>query len=232
MSRGRLAVAALVLALGSGMAAACDAPTIPGRDTADIYPFDLPVTPSTIMRWKVGRTIRVHVVDAATPDRTALLRAAFEAGAAAWNETALFAEYEIAPAADLADADVVLSFSDVLLPVSTADCLPAVAVAVTTFCIDDLGSPDAALHTFPIVGGQDPGHVRMIVLVLSSAAANAATANRLVAHELGHVIGIGKHSDDTRDLMYRTDQMTARPTNRDAATAQVLYHVRANVVID
>lgn len=224
----RRATGVLVLLL----ALACDTPTIPGRDTADIYPFSLPTTPATIMRWTVGRTIRVHVVAAGTAERTALLRDAFEAGAAAWNETALFAEFELAYTADVAEADIVLSFSDVLLPVSTDQCQPALAQAVTTFCIEDPGTTGAALRIFPIRDGADPGHVRMIVLVLASAATDAASANRLVAHELGHVIGIGRHSDDERDLMYRVGQLTSRPTTRDAATAQVLYHVRADLVID
>lgn len=212
------------------LAAACDTPTIPGRDRSDIYPFDLPVTPATIMRWAVGSTIRVHVVDARTLEATDRLRSALAAGAAAWNESALFAEYGIASTAGEADADVLLAFSDVLLPVDTQNCQPTLTVAVTTFCIDDLGTPDAALRVFPLLSGAQ-SRVRMVVLVLESVSTDAAAVDRLVAHELGHVIGIGRHSDDARDLMYRADQVTSRPSSRDAATAQVLYHVRADIEI-
>jgi predicted Zn-dependent protease len=212
------------------LSVACETPTIPGRDGSDIYPFDLPVTPSAVMRWAVGSTIRVHVVEARTAEATQRLRSALEAGAAAWNESALFAEFSIVPAASESDADVVLAFSDVLLPVDTQGCRPALTLAVTTFCIDDLGSPAAAVRVFPLLSGAQ-SRVRMIVLVLGSVSADAAVVDRLVAHELGHVIGIGRHSDDTRDLMYRSDQVTARPTSRDAATAQVLYHVRADIEI-
>jgi hypothetical protein len=225
--RLKLRVIPLVAAV---LAASCDAPTIPGRDTSDVFPFDLPTTPSTIMRWPVGSAIRVHVVEARTAERTARLRTAFDAGARAWNETALFAEYRLQPAAGLADADAVVAFSDVTLPVSTQGCQPALTLAVTTFCIDDLGTPDASLRVFPAISGET-GNVRMIVLVLATLADDGTAVERLVAHELGHVLGMGRHSEDTRDLMYRVDQVTSRPTNRDAATAQVLYHVRADIVI-
>jgi len=208
--------------------AACDTPTIPGRDTSDIFPFDLPTTPPTILRWTVGRTIRVYVTEGRTADRTAILRAALDAGAAAWNETALFAEYRIEPVADETDADVVVAFSDVPLPVDTQECRPALTLAVTTFCIDDGDTADAGLRVFPLLSGE-PSQVRMIVLVLATQADEEV--GRLVAHELGHVLGIGRHSEDARDLMFRVDQVTSRPTNRDAATAQVLYHVRADIEI-
>jgi hypothetical protein len=226
----RIAALLVIPLIGAIVTTACDAPVIPGRDTSDIFPFDLPTTPSTIMRWPVGSTIRVHVAEARTVEGTATLRAAFEAGARAWNATALFSEYAIRPASSLEEADVVLAFSDVTLPVSTQNCQPALTVAVTTFCIDDLGTPDASLRVFPATSGE-AGRVRIIVLVLATFADDGSSVERLVAHELGHVLGIGRHSEDARDLMYRVDQVTSRPTSRDAATAQVLYHVRADIEI-
>jgi predicted Zn-dependent protease len=53
---------------------------------------------------------------------------------------------------------------------------------------------------------------------------------RLVAHELGHVLGIGRHSEDPRDLMWRTDPSRSTPGPRDAATVLVLYHTVAGLV--
>jgi len=211
--------------------AGCDAPLIPGRDTTDIFSFDLPTTPPTILRWSVGTTIRVYAADAASPEGTTLLRSALDQAARAWNATALFSEFHIAPVADPADADVLLAFSDVTLPVETDGCVPVLTLAVTTFCIDGLGTPTASLHVFPLRGANDPGHIRMVVLVLSAGPGDAAVIDRLVAHEMGHVLGIGRHSEDARDLMYRIDQVTARPGARDAATVQVLYHTRADIEI-
>lgn len=221
---------ARAIILTAALLAACETPTIPGRDPADVYRFDLPTQPPAVLRWPVGRTVRVYVVDSSTGERTALLRTAFENGAAAWNEAALFTEYRLERASDLAGADVVLAFSDVLLPVDTDDCRPAVAQAVTTFCIEDDGTGNRRLHSFPLLDGAGPGQVKMIVLVLAAESNNPAVVDRLVAHELGHVLGIGRHSDDERDLMWRVDQKTARPTRRDAATIQVLYHVRADII--
>lgn len=217
-----------VLLLGTALLIGCDTPTIPGRDPADVYAFTLPTQPPAVLRWPVGRTVRVYVVESSTSERTALLRSAFERGAEAWNETALFAEFRLVQAPTLSGADVVLAFSDVILPVDTNQCRPALTLAVTTFCIEGAGTPDARLQVFPVLAGGG-GEVRMIVTVLASAASNPTVVDRLVAHELGHVLGIGRHSEDERDLMWRVDQVTARPTRRDAATIQVLYHVRADI---
>jgi len=212
-------------ALVGALMTACDAPTIPGRDPSDVYAFELPSLPPIIMRWPAGRTIRIHATPGRDETGTQRLREALDAAAAAWNSHAVFAEYRLERTADVAHADVVLAWSDVSLPVDTDDCRPALTQAVTTFCIDGLGTDSARVRPFPMRDGT-PSGVRMIVLVLAS---EAAAVDRLVAHELGHVLGIGRHSDDTRDLMWRTDPQVSRPSRRDAATVQVLYHTTPDI---
>jgi predicted Zn-dependent protease len=45
----------------------------------------------------------------------------------------------------------------------------------------------------------------------------------LVAHELGHVVGIGAHSDDPADLMFGAPSVLA-PSARDARTLRYVLH--------
>ena len=49
-----------------------------------------------------------------------------------------------------------------------------------------------------------------------------------VVHEIGHSIGIFDHSPNASDLMF-VDPSVSGPSARDLATAEVLYHVPANV---
>jgi hypothetical protein len=201
---------------------------IPGRGIDDTYPFALQTNPPLVLRWPTGSTIRVFVAQGNSNDRTTQLEAAFLAGARAWNDVALFAEYRLAPATDATEAEIVLAWSDVIPPVETENCRPAVTQAVTTFCIDGLGTDEPRLRVFPLRDGAT-SRIRMLVTVLAAEAANAGTVQRLVAHELGHVLGIAQHSGDARDLMFRTDPVIDRPGPRDAATVQVLYHVEPDV---
>ena len=209
--------------------AACDPPTIPGRDVTDVYDFTLDTQPPLVLRWPSGTNVRVWIEPSAAAARTALLEEAFQAGAQAWNELATFAEYRLVRARELNSADVVLLWSDVLPPVDTRDCRPAVTQAVTTFCVDDLTGPAPRLRPFPLASGEATG-VRMLVVVLASEASNPTVIRRLVAHEFGHVLGIGRHSNDRDDLMWRTDPAVERPGPRDAATVQLLYHVRPEII--
>jgi len=220
------------LFLAAVLTAGCDSPMIPGRDTADIYAFELETKPPLVMRWPAGHTIRVLVNPSTDAGRTALLDAAFGAAASAWNGVTVFGEYRIAQTSEPAAADVVLTWSDVLPPVTTADCPPAITRAVTTFCIDGLGTAEPRLRVFPLreANAASTGRVKMLVTVLAAEAANPTTVRRLVAHELGHVLGIGQHSGDPRDLMWRTDPALSGPGRRDIATVLVLYHVRHDVV--
>jgi len=208
--------------------AACDPPTIPGRDAWEVYDFTLTTVPPLVLRWPSGRTVRVWVEPGASDAATNVLEAAFRHAAGAWNDVAVFAEYRLARASSLASADVVLAWSDVLPPVDTRECRPAVVLAVTTFCIDGLGGDAPALRPFPLAAGGASG-VRMLVTVLATQASDAEVVNRLVTHELGHVLGIGRHSEDPDDLMWRGDPPIDRPGPRDAATVQLLYHVRADI---
>ncbi len=218
---------ALLAAILPIVVAACDAPFLPGRLAEDVYDFSLPTQPPRILRWPAGAVVRVYVSPAQTATRAALLLDAFRAGAAAWNALAPYGEFRLAEAPSAATADVVLVWSDEIPPVETTGCPPVVTRAVTTFCLAPGG---ASLQPFPLRGqGAAPSPVRMIVTVLGSEAAVPDRVPRLVAHELGHVLGIARHSPNSDDLMWATTPQVSSPSRRDATTILLLYHVRPDV---
>jgi len=218
----RVACAAAVLL------AACESAALPPRPNADVYEFRLPTQPPLVLRWASGATVRVYVAGGTVAGQAAALAAAFDQGAAAWNQYALFGEYRLAVTGDLGQADMVLRWSGEVSPVDLSQCLPAGARAVTTFCAEN-GDPRNGLAVFPRTDGS-PGRVKMVVTILPSQLTIAGRVPQLVTHELGHVLGISRHSDEPRDLMYGGDLSTATPSRRDQATVQVLYQMRPEAV--
>lgn len=228
-------------------AAACETPTIPARTTA--YNF---VTPEGIIyRWSDGASIGVYVVPTSDPARAGLLEAALRQGADAWNDASLFGEFEIVTS-DLDEADVVLAWANETLPLNTAGCPPAPGgVAWTTFCLDDgvtvdevLSSPTTmrAVYGYPLTDGEHrEDGVHMIVEVLYNAS-NTDQVAGLVAHELGHVLGIGRHPCDYDDascdrgygafesLMYVGIPERSTPARADRETVELLYRTRPHLV--
>src|SRR5688572_23266031 len=204
-------------------AVACDSPAVPPTLLGDFYEFRLPTTPLQVLRWESGARVRVYATPS-TGARAGVLEGALGRAMPVWNARALYGEYEMVSVADLNDADVVLRWSDELAPVDMSECPPDVSRAVTTFCLDESGDH---LEPFPHAGGTNS--VRMVVSVLGSEATRADRVDRLIAHELGHVLGIARHSLNVEDLMYGGELTRMTLSARDAATIRMLYHTRADV---
>jgi hypothetical protein len=224
----RVLYAAAALAGGAAFMSACESPTMPPRSTTDVYDFRLRADTFHIFHWASGSDVRVFIY-ATTPEREDSMAASFERGAAMWNAYALFGEYRLVRTQSIADADVVVRWSDNLAPVDDSQCPPTFSNGVTTFCIDDIDATPLRLATFPSLPGA-PGaqHVKMLVTILASQATIPGRIDRLLAHELGHVLGIGQHSPNNHDLMYG-DPVVDVLSRRDIATVQVLYHTAADV---
>lgn len=212
------------LLAGLALLGGCESAALPPRQSADVYEFRLPTQPPLVLRWPSGATVRVYVAGGDVGTQASALEAAFERGAAEWNRQALFGEFRLVGTTDLGQADVVLRWAGQPSPVVLSQCEPAGTRAVTTFCAED-GDPVNGLAVFPRADGE-PGRVKMVVTILSSQLTIPGRVDQLVTHELGHVLGIARHSDDARDLMYGGDLVTAAPSRRDLATLRVLYQTR------
>lgn len=225
---GRLARVVLVLAI-----AACDAPTYPIVEPA----YDATsLTGGLLYRWDPGRTIVVY------PDPTSAppgfdLAAAVRDGAERWNDATRFADYRLAVTTRASDADVIMRFRSAPLLVDLRGCEPSGGGAGrTAFCID---SNPAPVLPFVATGG---GHVKMDVYVDPEGRTAAQLApfgltpqtyfRALVTHELGHVLGIGGHSefDRTEDVMNTFPRVT-RPSARDIRTLQWVWRQPADLLL-
>ena len=209
-------------AVASAVLAACEGPLVPPLPADDVYEYRLAVDPPRSLRWPVGAVIRVHVVEGGgDPDA---LRAAVAAGADEWNRHALLDEYRVAPTASALDANVLVAWSTATMPVETSPCPPQGGRAQTTFCLDG-----QRLFTYPMSNGQT-GAVKMLVTIGTVlAGATPAELQAVVAHELGHVLGIARHSSISSDLMY-TDPARTTLSQRDVATVRALYRAPVDIV--
>lgn len=213
--------------------AACDSPAAPVDPLA--YDFTLDVGAGVVYRWPIGSTIRLYVTSAGDPERDALLAAAVDSAAADWEAGLDFGTIDFVRVDEPAEADVVVRWSDVPPAVRTDRCEPEVeGSAATTFC----PTPDhARLEPFPPLdaapdrdGGDGDARVRMIVTILAEEAVGTPRVRQLVAHELGHVLGIGGHSPDPDDLMWGGTLSTDRPSPADRATVRRLYRTAPSLV--
>lgn len=217
----RRAAALIALAL-----AACDAPSANGPTFAydpSLTFYDAnDVAHQFLYRWPLGMVVRVYVDDRAQPGGWDLA-AAVDAGGRAWESQMYYREVSLRRVTSPADADVVVHYdaapATVTLP---ADCGPPFvqAAGVTVLCPN---TDYTGLETLPLAGAATAGHVKMDVTAVTSRIADDAQLRRVIAHEIGHVFGIGAHSGDRADLMFPVPQVDA-PSVADGQTLRYVLH--------
>jgi predicted Zn-dependent protease len=217
--------------MASAFVVACESPTIPPRTVADIYDFRIHTDTAHVFRWPSGSQVRVFVFEGANASRAQMLATAFERGAATWNAQAIFGEYELVRATSFEDADVVLRYSDETGGVNADACPPVFQNGVTTFCLEDPTAATLRLKSFSPLPPRDTtaDNIKVLVTILASQSSIAGRIDRLVVHELGHVLGIAQHSPDPDDLMASGIPVRSTLSARDAATIQVLYHTAPDI---
>lgn len=142
---------------------------------------------------------------------------------AIWNRAFLYHEYSAVRVADSSVADVILvegpppAGDDVLLSRVQLESLAPECQAATLPHIDQVRQAHLPMHIYL--------QARFAVDLPSTQACFALT----VTHELGHTIGIFRHSPHTEDIM-NANPTVAAPSERDRNTAQIVYHMPANVV--
>lgn len=219
---------AALLAATALLVAACggDAPTTPHESAPAYDPRAFAFDASGALRgylyhWTSGRTIRVYVDPTAEPAGSDL-RSAVQAGAALWSRTVRNGELSVAFATSPAQADVVVHYGEAPRLVGPADCAPPASGGPgSTFICPDFDR--ATLAVLPLLSGGG-GSVKMDVAVYRGALADDAQFRRVVAHELGHVFGIGAHSPSASDLMFGSPTVAAPSADDGRTLRYVLQH--------
>lgn len=219
------------LALAALALTGCDAPTWP----AEPFAYDPTLlTEGLIYRWAPGRTIALYADPTSAPAGFDLA-AATRAGAERWNSAAQFADFRLVVATRPEAADVIVRFRFAPALVDLGDCEPfGGGAGRTAFCRDE-----TPVRVLPLLAGGG-GQVKMDVYVDPEGRTAEQLApfgltpqtyfQALVTHELGHVLGIGGHSDDAADVMNGFPRVTA-PSARDQRTLRWVLRQPADLLL-
>lgn len=223
-SRWRVAV------LGAALATGCDSATIPALPAP--YDFRLAVYGTDgrarlrTFHWDRGAVVPVYVVD--EPPDAGDLRRALERAARAWRSAAVFGEVRLRETTDLGEARAVLRWHDAAGVLSTPmTCVgPVTGAASTLGCLND---PRDALRMWPRRDGEPS---RVIYRVVIRRTDDQELLDRLVIHEMGHVLGILSHSPDPSDIMWAGPDLPPAPTARDRSTLRSLYMTPVDLPVE
>jgi hypothetical protein len=206
----------------------CDMPTLE-IDTPAYDPTTL--TGGLLYHWDPGREITIFIDRTAEPAEADLDRAV-RAAIAAWTPVGRLGEVRLAVTTDVRNADVIIHhylaprlITDVrnVEPEELCEPLPTGAGGYTFLCIDDL---DRAV-TFGLLDGSG-GRVKMDISINRDAVETEEIFGALVAHEIGHVLGIGAHSSTNTDLMFGSPRRLT-PSPADARTLRFVLGQRPDV---
>lgn len=226
------ALRATTLAAAAVLVGACggDSPTTPRESEPGYDPHAFAFDEGGALHgylyhWPAGRTVRVYVDPTAEPAGSDL-RGAVTAGVALWAGTVRNGEVSVAIASAPTQADVIVHYGEAPRLVGPGDCAPPASGGVgSTFLCPDFQS--RTLATLPLVAGGG-GSVKMDVAVYRGAVADDAQFRRVVAHELGHVLGIGAHSPSSADLMFGSPSVPA-PSAADGRTLRYVLQQSADL---
>jgi predicted Zn-dependent protease len=145
------------------------------------------------------------------------MRALVSRGLRVWEQQFLYGEFRGQLVADSSNADVIVIWEDSVPPDVAPDTAGAVGACSgeTRILIDS----NAILEPMQVRVGIAPGFTTAQV---------AACLPRVTAHELGHSIGLLRHSSGPDDLMSGSPRVDF-PTPRDRRTAEVLYHTTPTI---
>jgi hypothetical protein len=215
----RARLAALALAT---LTLACDDIAAPLRN--DFYDWHLLApavsgtgTDSISFHWPFDRLpVRIWVEDADP------LPADVSRAIGIWRDQFLYGEYEATIVPDSSVADVLVRLGPAPGPQLSVTRLRSLA-PLCTGATDVNVSDDHTQLLLPIRIYIDPGAVPDTPGLSDCLALT-------VVHEIGHSIGIFRHSPNPTDIMYFNPSV-ASPSDLDRTTAELLYHVPSTVEI-
>jgi hypothetical protein len=207
--------------LGAGLG--CSDISAPLRD--DLYEWRLfvpsvsgPGTDTLTFHWpRSALPVRIWVED------TAGLPAEFDRAITVWKSVFLYREFDAQRVSDSTGADVIVrgsaSAGTQVSSIHLKSALRPECSGVTDLDISDDHTEFRApvrISIAPLSSPEDPG--LGVCLALTS------------IHELGHALGIFRHSPNATDIMF-ADPVVELPSALDRGTAEVLYHVTPNLTL-
>lgn len=216
--------------LGAALVTACDSATVPALPgpydfRLAVYGTDGRARPRTF-HWDRGAVVPVFVVDEQPGGGD--LRRALEGAVRAWRSAAVFGEVRLRETTDLGAARAVLRWHDATGVLSTPmTCVgPVTGAASTLGC---LNGPRDALRTWPRRDGEPSQVIYRVVIRRTD---DRELLDRLVIHEMGHVLGILSHSPDASDIMWAGPDLPPAPTARDRSTLRSLYQTPVDLPVE
>lgn len=224
----RWSAAALVVA-----AAACGDIAAPIRN--DFYEWRLVVPKvsgsgedSLTFHWPASRIpVRIWVEDAASLPQTV------PNGIAAWRTAFLYHEFDATVVSDSGSADVIVRAGAAPGVQFAHQTAPTSGDGFERLRLNSALAPECAGATDLDIS-DDHTQLRLPVRVYIDPRSEPDAPGLpeclalTTTHELGHALGIWRHSGVATDLMF-SDPGVDAPSDRDLATAEVIYHVPANV---
>jgi len=209
------------LVLATLIAAACDHPTVVRPDFA-YDPTQL--TGGQLYRWSTGARVRVFVEPMAAGSLE--LAGAVQRAVVAWNTVPQEREFTLDVVTNRDLADVIVYDRSIPQPVVSGSCpfSPSGAAGYTYFC--PLNGRAERLRPLASTGLT----TAIVIRVDMTTTATQAALDALVAHEVGHAVGIGGHSPQTTDVMY-TRPTVRTPTDRDRNTLRNVLGRAADITL-
>ena len=209
------------LVLATLIAAACDNPTVVRPDFA-YDPTQL--TGGQLYRWSTGARVRVFVEPMAAGGIE--LAGAVQRAVVSWNAVPQEREFTLDVVTNRDLADVIVYDRSIPQPVVSGSCSfnPSGAAGYTYFC--PLNGRAERLRPLASTGFT----TAIVIRVDMTTTATQAALDALVAHEVGHAVGIGGHSPQTTDVMY-TRPTVRTPTDRDRNTLRNVLGRAADITL-
>lgn len=214
--------ATLATLTAAAILASCDAPSAIRPDPA-YDPTQL--SEGRLYRWASGQTIRVWVDNGESATAFDLPRSVRHS-IAVWNAASMFGEFVLEMAATPSQANIIVFDRSRPLPVVPGTCAfdARASFGYTYFC----GASGRAERLSLVAGGASA--VSVVIRVDRSLVANQDGLDAIVAHEIGHALGIGAHSSDSADLMFGLPRVSS-PSTRDVRTLQYVLGQRADITL-
>ena len=199
----------------------CESPTVIRPDFA----YDpTALTGGQLYRWSTGARVRVFVepMGAGSVD----LASAVQRAVSAWNAVPQAREFTLDVVTNRDVADVIVYDRSLPQPVITGSCPfnPSGAAGYTYFCpINGRAERLRPLASTVLT-------TAIVIRVDMTTTATQAALDALVAHEVGHAVGIGGHSPQSTDVMY-TRPTVRTPTDRDRNTLRNVLGRAADITL-